>query len=64
MTITGENIYRDGSGTGKPILFSTGRQVFTFDQSELISSTPRNAFIQAFFVGDPTVFDGICAALS
>jgi hypothetical protein len=64
QTTTGENIYRDGSGTGKPILFSTGRQVWNFDQSELISSTPHNAFVEAFVFGDFTVFDSICAALA
>lgn len=63
-TTTGENIYRTGSGTGKPILFSTGRQVWNFDQSELISSTPHNPFVEAFVFGDFTVFDGICAALA
>jgi len=63
-TITGENIYRDGSGTGKPVFFATGRQVFNFDQSELISSTPHNGFIDAFFYGDPHAFDQVCAALS
>lgn len=64
QTTTGENIYRDGSGTGQPILFATGRQVWNFDQSELISSTPHNDFIKAFVDGDPTVFDAVCAALS
>jgi hypothetical protein len=64
LTVTGENIYRTGSGTGKPILFATGRSVWNFDQSELISSTPHNAFVDAFVFGDPTVFDQICAALS
>jgi hypothetical protein len=63
-TTTGENIYRDGSGTGKPILFSTGRTVWNFDQSELISTTPHNPFVDAFVYGDFSVFDGICAALS
>jgi hypothetical protein len=62
-TTTGENIYRDGSGTGKPILFSTGRQVWSFD-GDLISSTPHNPFVEAFVYGDPSVFDGVCAALS
>lgn len=63
-TITGENIYRTGSGTGKPILFATGRSVWNADESELISSTPHNAFVDAFVFGDPTVFDQVCAALS
>jgi len=63
QTTTGENIYRDGSGTGKPILFSTGRSVWNFDQSELISSTPHNDFVDAFVYGDLSVFDGVCAAL-
>ncbi|HKD34438.1 MAG TPA: hypothetical protein VKB73_13385, partial [Gaiellaceae bacterium] len=64
LTVTGENIYRDGSGTGKPILFATGRSVWNFDQSELISSTPHNDFVDAFVYGDLSVFDGVCAALA
>jgi len=61
-TITGENIYR--TGTGAPVLISTGRQVFNFDESELISSAGRNAFVAAFFEGDQTAFDDVCAALA
>jgi hypothetical protein len=38
-TITGENIYKAGSGTGRPVFFGAGRQVFNFDMSEL--SPPR-----------------------
>jgi len=61
-TITGEVIIR--TGTGAPVLIATGRQVFNFDESELISSAGRNAFVAAFFEGDPTVFDDVCAALA
>jgi hypothetical protein len=45
------------------VLISTGRQVFNFDMSELISSAGRNGFIAAFFHGDATAFDQVCAAL-
>jgi hypothetical protein len=60
-TITGENIYR--AGTGAPVLLAVGRQVFNFDQSELLSSHGPNAFVAAFYEGDPHAFDQICAAL-
>ena len=36
VTVTGENIYR--TGTGAPVLLAVGRQVYNFDQSELLSS--------------------------
>jgi hypothetical protein len=61
-TITGENIYR--ARTGAPVLLSAGRQVFNFDQSQLISSHGPNAFVAAFYQGDPHAFDKICAALA
>lgn len=60
-TVTGENIYRDA--TGKIVLFAVGRQVYNFNESELFSSTPHNAFADAV-LGDPTAFDEVCAALS
>jgi len=60
-TITGENIYK--AGTGAPVFIATGRQVFNFDMSELSFSAGRNDFISAFFQGDTTVFDAVCAAL-
>jgi hypothetical protein len=60
-TITGENIYR--LPTGKFVLQAVGRQVFNFDQSELLSSHGPNAFVAAFYEGDPHAFDQICAAL-
>ena len=50
--------------TGRPVNFATGRQVFNFDISELVSSTPHNAFIAAFVEGDPHAFNQVCAALS
>ena len=61
VTITGENIYR--AGTGAPVLLAVGRQVFNFDQSQLLSSHGPNAFVAAFYEGDPHAFDQICAAL-
>ncbi len=60
-TLTGENIYQAGSGA--PVLFNTGRQVFNFDESLLISSAGRS-FIAAAIFGDTTVFDDVCAALA
>jgi hypothetical protein len=59
--ITGENIYR--TPTGQFVLLAVGRQVFTFDQSELLSSHGPNAFVAAFYENDPHAFDQICAAL-
>ena len=61
VTITGQNVYR--AGAGKPVLLSAGRQVFNFDGSELISNHGPNAFVAAFYEGDPHAFDRICAAL-
>jgi hypothetical protein len=60
-TITGENIYR--VGTGRFVLQAVGRQVFNWDGSELLSSHGPNAFVAAFYEGDPHAFDQICAAL-
>lgn len=62
QTVTGENIYR--TATGAPVLIATGRQVFNFDGSELFFSAGRNAFVAAFFQGDATAFDQVCAALA
>ena len=62
QTVTGENIYR--TGTGAPIFIATGRQVFNFDGSELLFSAGRNGFIAAFFQGDTAAFDQVCAALA
>jgi hypothetical protein len=61
ITVTGENIYR--VGTGKFVLQAVGRQVYNFDWSELLSSHGPNAFVAAFYEGDPHAFDQICAAL-
>jgi hypothetical protein len=60
-TLTGENIYRAGSGA--PVLFNTGRQVFNSDESVLISSAGRS-FRAASIEGDTTVFNDVCAALA
>jgi hypothetical protein len=62
QTVTGENIYR--VGTGAPVFIATGRQVWNFDESVLISSAGRNGFVAAFFEGDSTAFDAVCAALA
>jgi len=61
-TITGQNIYR--AGTGAPVLLSAGKQVFNFDETELLSSHGPNAFVAAFFEGDAHAFDQVCAALA
>jgi hypothetical protein len=61
-TLTGENIYR--TPTGQFVLQAVGRQVFNFDQSQLVSSHGPNAFVAAFYEGDPHAFDQICAALA
>jgi hypothetical protein len=62
VTITGENIYQLASGTGKPLFFALGRQVFNAT-GDLIWSTPNNGFVAAFFEGDTHAFDRVCAAL-
>ena len=59
-TFTGENIYR--LPTGQFVLQAVGRQVFNLDD-DLLSSHGPNAFIDAFYEGDPHAFDQICAAL-
>ena len=61
QTVTGENIYR--AGTGRFVLQAVGRQIFNWDQSELFASHGPNAFVAAFYEGDPHAFDQICAAL-
>jgi hypothetical protein len=61
-TIRGEVIIR--GRTAAPVFIAVGRQVFNFDESELISSAGRNDFIAAFFEADPTAFDAVCAALA
>jgi hypothetical protein len=64
QTQTGESIYRAGSGTGAPVLFGNGRQVYNWDGSDLISASGRNSFVAAFFYGDTHAFDQVCHALS
>jgi hypothetical protein len=61
-TTTGEVIIR--ARTAAPVLIATGRQVFNVETGELISSAGRNAFVAAFFEGDTTAFDKVCAALA
>jgi hypothetical protein len=64
ITITGENIYR--TRTGAPLLLAVGREVFNFDQSQLLSSHGPNAFVAAVYEGDPDAFaqfGHICTAL-
>jgi hypothetical protein len=60
-TTRGEVIIRAGSGA--PVLIAVGRQVFS-SEGDLISSAGRNAFVAAFFEGDATAFDAVCAALA
>jgi hypothetical protein len=62
LTITGENIYRTASGTGKFVFLAPGRQVFD-PTGGLISTTPNNGFMEAIFEGDTHAFDRVCAAL-
>jgi hypothetical protein len=62
MTFTGENIYRLPTG-GKFVLQAVGRQAYTWDFGELLSSHGPNAFVAAFYEGDPHAFDQVCAAL-
>jgi hypothetical protein len=54
-TLTAKNIYR--TPTGQFVLQAVARQVFNFDQSQLISSHGPNAFVAAFYEGDPHAFD-------
>jgi hypothetical protein len=61
-TFTGENMYR--VGTGAPLLFGNGRQVFSNVDGSLIESSGRNDFVLAFNENDPSVFAPICAALA
>jgi hypothetical protein len=61
-TITGENIYRTSSGTGKFVFLAPGRQVFD-PSGGLISTTPNNGFMEAIFGGDAHAFDQVCATL-
>jgi len=58
QTVTGENIYGAGSGTGKWVLQGNGRAVIDPYTGNVISTTPN----QAFFTGNPAAFDQICAA--
>ena len=62
QTVTGENIYRVGNG--QFVLQAVGMQIFNWDQSELFASHGPNAFVDAFYEGDPHTFDRICAALA
>ena len=64
QTARGESILRAGSGTGAPVLFGTGRQVYNWDGTELFSASGRNSFVAAFFEGDTHAFDQVCAALA
>jgi len=58
QTVTGENIYRTATGTGKWVLHSTGRQITDTDFN-LIWTTPDNPF----YSNDPHAFDAVCTAL-
>jgi hypothetical protein len=60
-TFTGENMFHDG--TGAPVLFGNGRQVYDAVDGSLIESSGRNDLVLAFNENDPSVFAPICAAL-
>jgi hypothetical protein len=60
-TTRGEVIIRADSGA--PVLIAVGRQVFDFE-GDLISSAGRNDLATAFFEGDTTALDRVCAALA
>jgi hypothetical protein len=61
-TTTGENIYTDPV-THKKVLTTAGRTVFGADGT-LEFSAGQQPFIQLFVYGDPSAFDGLCAALA
>ena len=58
----GENIYRTSDG-GKPIMLSVGRMVFG-PGDELIEFSGHQWVVSAFYLGDPSVLDDVCSALS
>jgi hypothetical protein len=59
--ITGENIYTDPV-TNKKVLRSVGRAVW--GPEGLMAESGIHWDIDMFWFGDPTVLDGVCAALS
>jgi hypothetical protein len=60
-TVTGENIYTDPT-TNKRVLRSVGRVVWGPDG--LLAESGDHWDVDMFWFGDPTVLDGVCAALS
>jgi hypothetical protein len=62
LTDRGQNIYRTSDG-GKPIMVSVGRTVFG-PGDELIGFSGHQWAVSAFYLGDPSVLDEVCAALS
>jgi hypothetical protein len=61
-TTVGENIYTDPV-THRKVLNSTGRVSFGADGT-LEFAAGQQPFIEAFFYGDMSVFDALCAALA
>jgi hypothetical protein len=61
-TTVGENIYTDPV-THQKVLTSTGRVVFGADGS-LDFRAGQQPFLDAFFDGDTSVFDAVCATLA
>jgi hypothetical protein len=59
----GVKVHRAECRGSRNLRTSVGRQMFTFDLSELLSSHGPNAFVDAFYENDPHAFDQICAAL-
>jgi hypothetical protein len=61
-TQVGENIYTDPV-THQKVLRGVGRTVFSPD-GDLLASSGQQWVIDMFVFGDPSVLDGVCAALS
>ena len=61
-TQTGENIYTDPV-THKKVLRSAGRTVMGPDGT-LLAESGQQWWVDAFILGNPSVLDGVCAALA
>ena len=62
LTNRGENVYRTSDG-GQPILLGVGRTVFG-PGDELIGFSGHQWAVSVFYLGDPSVLDDVCGALS
>jgi len=62
LTNRGQNIYWASDG-GKPIMLSVGRAIFG-PGDELIGFSGHQWAVSAFYLGDPSVLDDVCSALS